>query len=68
MIRTRQKIANKGVHQSLIEWTMGKIETNGFTLLVEAGMPEFTGQYIVTKVIAQPYLEIDGSRRIEVRL
>jgi hypothetical protein len=22
--RTRQKIANKGVHQSLIEWTLGK--------------------------------------------
>src|SRR2546430_6740798 len=26
--RTRQKIANKGVLQSLIEWTRGKVETN----------------------------------------
>src|SRR5262249_24135043 len=37
--RTRQKIANKGVHQSLIEWTRGKVETNGFTLLLAAGLP-----------------------------
>ena len=27
-VRTRQKIANKGVYQSLIEWTRGKVETN----------------------------------------
>jgi hypothetical protein len=25
--RTRQKIANKGVYQSLLEWTQGKVET-----------------------------------------
>src|SRR5262245_9782081 len=30
--RTRQKIANKGIRQSLIEWTQGKVETNGFNL------------------------------------
>jgi hypothetical protein len=47
--RTRQKIMNKGIHQSLIEWTRGKIETNGFLLLVEAGLPEFTGEHLVTK-------------------
>jgi hypothetical protein len=47
--RTRQKIANKGVHQSLIEWTRGKTETNGFALLVDAGLPEYTGEYLVTK-------------------
>jgi hypothetical protein len=47
--RTRQKIANKGVHQSLIEWTQGKTETNGFALLVEAGLPEYTAEYLVTK-------------------
>jgi hypothetical protein len=47
--RTRQKVANEGVHQSLVEWTRGKIETNGFLLLVEAGLPEFTGEYLVTK-------------------
>lgn len=47
--RTRQKLANKGVHQSLIEWTRGKSETNGFKLLVEKGLPEFTGEYLVSR-------------------
>ena len=47
--RTRQKIANKGVHQSLIEWTRGKTETNGFKLLVDRGMPEYTGEYLVVR-------------------
>jgi len=47
--RTRQKIANKGVHQSLIEWTQGKAETDGFKLLVKAGLPEYTGEYLVAR-------------------
>ena len=47
--RTRQKIANKGVYQSLIEWTLGKVETNGFKLLVEKGLPEYTGEYLVVR-------------------
>jgi hypothetical protein len=47
--RTRQKIRNKGVYQSLVEWTRGKIETNGFTLLIDAGMPEYTGEYLVAR-------------------
>jgi hypothetical protein len=47
--RTRQKISNKGAYQSLIEWTRGRIETNGFKLLVEAGLPEFTGEYLVAR-------------------
>jgi hypothetical protein len=47
--RTRQKISNKGVHQSLIEWTRGKAETNGFKLLVAKGLPEFTGEYLVVR-------------------
>ncbi len=47
--RTRQKISNKGVYQSLVEWTRGKIETEGFKLLVEAGLPDFTGEYLVAR-------------------
>lgn len=47
--RTRQKLKNKGVHQSLIEWTRGKIETNGFTLLVGKGLPEYTAEYLVVR-------------------
>ena len=47
--RTRQKIRNKGVYQSLVEWTNKKIETNGFALLVEKGLPEYTAEYLVVK-------------------
>ena len=47
--RTRQKVANKGVHQSLIEWTRASAETEGFKLLVQAGLPEFTGEYLVVR-------------------
>ena len=47
--RTRQKISNKGVLQSLVEWTRGRAETNGFKLLVERGLPEFTGEYLVIR-------------------
>lgn len=47
--RTRQKIANKGVRQSLQEWASAKTETNGFRLLVTAGLPDLTGEYLVIK-------------------
>lgn len=47
--RTRQKLANKGVHQSLIEWTKGKIETNGFLLFIENGFPEYTSEFLVMR-------------------
>jgi hypothetical protein len=47
--RTRQKLANKGIYQSLVEWTRGKVETNGFKLLVEAGLPEYTAEYLVAR-------------------
>jgi hypothetical protein len=47
--RTRQKIANKGVYESLVEWTRGKTETEGFKILVRAGLPEYTGEYLVVR-------------------
>lgn len=47
--RTRQKITNKGIHKSLAEWTKGKEETNGFKLLVDVGMPEYTGEHLVLR-------------------
>lgn len=49
--RTRQKIANKGVHQSLVEWARGKVETNGFLLLVEKGFPKYTCEYLVVRYV-----------------
>ncbi len=47
--RTRQKIKNKGIVQSLIDWASSSAETPGFRLLVEAGLPEFTGEYVVVR-------------------
>jgi len=47
--RTRQKITNKGIHKSLAEWTKGKEETNGFKLLVDVGMPQYTGEHLVLR-------------------
>ena len=47
--RTRQKIDNKGVHRSLVEWTCGKAETNGFDLLVGASLARYTGEFLVVK-------------------
>jgi hypothetical protein len=47
--RTRLKLKNKGVIQSLIEWTRAKTETPGFKLLVEKGLAQYTGEFIVVK-------------------
>lgn len=47
--RTRQKIKNKGIVQSLSDWATSSAETPGFRLLVEAGLPEFTGEYVVLR-------------------
>lgn len=66
--RTRQKIRNKGVHQSLVDWTLGNTETNGFSLLVERGMPQFTAEYLVARyasrfpeqVVARAHARLDA--------
>ena len=46
--RTRQKMKNKGIHQCLIDWTLGS-PTDGFKLLVERDMPEMTAEFLVQK-------------------
>jgi len=46
--RTPQKLKNKGVLQCLEDWVVGP-PTMGFSLLVEYGMPELTGEYLVLK-------------------
>jgi hypothetical protein len=47
--RTRQKLKNKGVVQCLEDWAVGSARTEGFELLVENGMVELTGEYLVLK-------------------
>jgi hypothetical protein len=44
---TRRKIKNKGAVVTLTDWALAKDVTPGFTALVESGMAEFTGEYIV---------------------
>lgn len=45
---TRQKLANKGVLQCLVDWASGP-PTEGFKLLVERGLEELTAEHLVVK-------------------
>ena len=47
--RTRQKVAKAGVVQTLSDWAAGSQETKGFRMLLERGMPEFTGEAITLR-------------------
>ena len=46
--RTRQKLANKGVRQCLVDWAVGPA-TEGFELLADRGLYELTAEYLVLK-------------------
>ena len=61
--RTRQKIKNKGVIQSLIDWTKSKSETPGFIQLINEGMPQYTGEYIVVKYASRFPLDVVQSAK-----
>lgn len=47
--RTRQKLQRKGATQCLEEWAVATTPTEGFKLLIEAGLVELTGEYLVLK-------------------
>ncbi len=46
---TRKKVAQVGVTQTLRDWTAGSQEAAGFKMLLERGMPEFTGEAITLR-------------------
>lgn len=46
---TRRKIAAKGAIATLTDWALDADVTPGFTALVESGMAEFTGEYVVVE-------------------
>lgn len=46
---TRRKIAKDGAVATLSGWALKKDVTPGFVSLVEAGMAEFTGEYVVAE-------------------
>ena len=47
--RTRQKVGRVGVHQTLIDWALGKTESEGFAMLLERGLSELAGEAIVLR-------------------
>lgn len=46
---TRRKVRDKGVVQCLEDWALDTKETDGFRTLVDRGLVELTGEYLVTK-------------------
>jgi len=47
--RTRQMVARVGVVAALESWAKRTADTDGFTMLMERGMPELTGEAIVLR-------------------
>ena len=47
--RTRQKLARHGVVKCLEDWATDTKETQGFALLVDNGMVELAGEFLVLK-------------------
>lgn len=47
--RTRNKVQKVGEMQCLIDWVMRPTETEGFHMLVDAGLVDLTGEAIVVK-------------------
>lgn len=61
-MRTRQKLANKGVAQCLIDWALGA-PTDGFRLLIDNGLPELTAEYLLVKFESRfPRKAVDAAR------
>jgi hypothetical protein len=47
--RTRAKLDNKGVYQSLVEWSQLKGNRIGFERIIEAGMADLTFEAVVCR-------------------
>lgn len=47
--RTRQKLTRHSVEKCLEDWALSTTPTQGFELLVQAGMFKLTAEYLVTK-------------------
>jgi len=44
---TRRKIKTAGAVKTLSDWALSRKETEGFQILVDDGLAEFTGEYII---------------------
>jgi hypothetical protein len=65
--RTRQKLQRTGVVRCLEDWAMSNTPTDGFKLLIDAGLVELTGEYLVLKYPVQfsPQARERARRRLE---
>jgi hypothetical protein len=61
--RTRQKVARVGVMQTLRDWALSDKETDGFRMLLDRGMPEYTGEAIVLRHSKSFEPEVVGAAR-----
>lgn len=64
---TRRKIADKGPIATLSDWALDKKVTPGFEALIEAGMAEFTGEYVVVEHASSfdPHVVAAARKRLE---
>lgn len=51
--RTRQKVQRDGVVKTLVDWAQQTKPTQGFSMLIERDMPEFTGEAIILRHASQ---------------
>jgi hypothetical protein len=69
--RTRQKLARKGVEQSLEDWALAVKPTEGFALLMDNNLEHLTGEHLVIKysdrfsaeAVKQARARIEGYRK-----
>lgn len=66
---TRRKIAAKGVVATLTDWALHKGTTPGFDALVDNGMADFTGEYVVVQFADrfEPHVVAAARRRLTDR-
>jgi hypothetical protein len=65
--RTLRKIKNKGVYQSLIEWSQLHGNRPGFQALIEAGLSELTAEAIVVRFADRFPIDVVESCRETLR-
>ena len=64
---TRRKIADAGAIATLSDWALKPDVTPGFLALVESGMAEFTGEYVVAEFPDRfaPHVVAAARKRLE---
>jgi hypothetical protein len=61
--RTRQKVDRVGVVQTLKDWALDKKQTQGFEMLMERGLPEFTGEAVVLRHLDKFEADVQAAAR-----